>query len=267
MSFDARKQFKHMAWRPMPHSFGVDVPSDWQDKRDDDSQFGLYKRCGCWTDSEREILLACASQMSVNGVWCDIGAHTGLTSATINWGTNSPVCCVDPMLAVDEFRKRFEDNTGFPAWWICPDTSDELFRQLQQNRSQSSPQWKVNIDPGARPHHSLLPGESRTRWSTYKGFCVDGDHEPGMPLRDVVNAVGHLEPTGVILLHDFIGLPVRDAVTWLMNIAGFKVRVYRTPHMVAVAWRGDFVPPDHVSDPRLPDLFARCPEFDFSRCV
>ena len=27
-----RSQFKHLHWRPMPHSFGVAVASDWADK-------------------------------------------------------------------------------------------------------------------------------------------------------------------------------------------------------------------------------------------
>ncbi len=243
--------FNHLDIRPMPHSMGHSVASDWADKEVDDPVFGLYKNCGLWTHDEAAILLACASQMSVHGEWVDIGAHTGWTSKHINWGTNSRVLCVDPMLAVPEFCARFEENTQFWKSWIWPQTSTEFFESR---------------------------GSSEHR---YKGFCIDGDHEPGEPLKDVINAFQHLAPTGVILLHDFIGQPVRDAATWLMLfktgkpqnaatwlmfVGGMKCRVYRTPHMVAVLWRGDFTPPDHVPDPKLPDLFARCPDFDFSRC-
>ena len=229
-----QSQFEHLHVRPMPHSFGHSVISDWADKDPEDPQFGIYKNCGLWTHDEAAILFACASQMSVHGEWVDIGAHTGWTSMHINWGTNSRVMCVDPMLAVREFRRRFEENTCWPASWIWPYTSEWFFMHRRDSYR-------------------------------YRGFCIDGDHEAGMPLLDAIGAAAHLTATGVILFHDFIGQPVREAVTYLMNV-GFKARIYLTPHLVAVCWRGDFVPPDHTPDPGLPDLFARCPDFDFSRC-
>lgn len=232
---DLRSHFKYVEWRPMAHSFSIDVGSDWADKSEDDPVFGLYKNCGLWTMQEADILYRCAKGV-YPGRGLDVGAHTAWTTAHIAEG-GLRVVAVDPMLRVAAFQQRFEQNIRH--WW----------QKIEQvSHLTSSAYFDSTLDK-------------------FGLVCIDGDHSPGFPLLDAVNAVGHLEPTGVILLHDFIGLPVRDAVTWLMNIAGFKVRVYRTPHMVAVAWRGDFVPPDHVSDPRLPDLFARCPEFDFSRCV
>ena len=40
---DLRSRFKHLHWRPMGHSFGHDVPSDWSDMADHDPVFGIYR--------------------------------------------------------------------------------------------------------------------------------------------------------------------------------------------------------------------------------
>lgn len=219
---DCLSSFHHLDVRRMGHSMGHLVPSDFADYPVDDPQFGLYKKCGCWTTDERSILGACARQFH-GKTFVDIGCHTGLTSKTINWVTNAPVICVDPMLRVRDFAQRFFDNTGFPGGWTAPGTSNEFFEHLAAGFPEAC---------------------------QYSGFVIDGDHSEGKPLEDAKNAVKHLAADGIILLHDFIGRPVREAVTWLMN-EGFKSRVFWTPHVVAVCWRGDFTPPVHDSDPRI----------------
>lgn len=231
---DLTPHFKHLVSRPMPHSFGHDVPSDWGDKADDDPVFGIYKRCGMWTHDEAAILGEVVSRTGMQAGWIDIGAHTGWTSKHINWSSNSAVMCVDPMLAVPGFRWRFLENTGFPVRWIYPKPSSEFFHDVMGN---------IEV----------------------QGVCIDGDHEPGKPLEDAIAAAKHIADDGVIIFHDFLGKPVREAVQYLMGL-GFHCRVYKTPHMIGLCWRGDFVPPVHVPDPNLPDLEARCPDFDFTRC-
>ena len=239
--FDLTPHFKRLVSRPMPHSFGHDVPSDWGDKGVDDPVFGLYKNCGLWTHDEAAILFNVAKSMP--GFWLDIGAHTGWTTAHIYAGLKASgkpgakVVPVDPMFAVAEFEARFyENNPDFRAGACAPRTSAEYFRR--------------HLDMG----------------DDFTGVCIDGDHEPGEPLADAQNAATCLQSTGVIILHDFVGKPVRDAAVWLM-MNGFKCRVYFTPHMVALCWRGEFVPPNHDPDPGLPDLKARCADFPFERCV
>lgn len=241
---DLTPYFRHLHVRPMPHSFGHSVPSDWADKAEDDPVFGLYKRCGLWTHDEAAILYECARRLAP-GSGLDIGAHTGWTTAHMSVG-GLAIDAVDPILFVYPFELRFRSNMENARLQICCvslQTSKKYFSVLQEAET--------------------VLGESERK--EYQIVCIDGDHEPGMPLADAVNAAKHLDPDGVILFHDFIGLPVRQAVQYLMSI-GFKARVYFTPHMVAACWRGDFVPPDHVPDPNLPDLTARCPDFDFSRC-
>jgi hypothetical protein len=232
---DLSKFFRHLHIRPMPHSFGHSVPSDWADKGDDDPVFGLYKNCGMWTHDEAAILYNCALQFKYED-WIDIGCHTGWTSRFINEATEHRVACCDPMLAVPKFRFRFYENTSFPAEWTWRVTSNDMFRNGRPNAKAA-------------------------------GYCIDGDHEPGKPLEDAMNAFAHLKDNGVILLHDFVGKPVREAVQYLMSM-GLKCRIFYTPHGIACCWQGDFEPPDHVPDPNVKAqlLDGRLNDFDFTRC-
>ncbi len=230
---DLRKQFKHLHWRPMPHAFGVDVASDWADK-DDGEAFGIFKNCGLWTMCEAAILFNVSRRIQ-GGRALDIGSHTGWTSAHILAGGH-PVVGVDPMYASGEFVSRTMENT-LSGVQLTHRTSAQYFGDI-----------------GEPVKFSLI--------------CVDGDHEPGEPLKDAVNAAKHLADTGVIIFHDGVGQPVQEAVEYLM-VLGFKCRAYFTPHLVFCCFRGNFEPPDHVADPDVKRqlLDGRFKEFDFTRCV
>lgn len=221
---DLRPHFKHLHWRPMPHSMGVPVASDWADKADDDPVFGLYKRCGLWTMDEVQILTACAAWLQ--GPWLDIGSHTGWTTAHIALNATR-VDALDPMFRVEGFKSRALENIGnVPG---CPVSlsflrSDEFFADLAAN------------DPGRK----------------YAGICIDGDHSEGKPLEDAINAERHLAGEGVILFHDCVGKPTHDGVEYLVD-RGFSCKVYPSVHGVAVCWRGQFVPPPYT---RIPNVVA-----------
>lgn len=244
MAPDLRPFFKHLHWRVMPHSQGHLVASDWADQ-DETGEFAFYKNCGLWTRDEAAILFNIARE--VRGRWVDIGCHTGWTSKHINWASNSDVACVDPMLSVYPFLERFRQNTGFPSAWQFKSIANEFFKAIGN--------------------------------TTWDAFCIDGDHEPGKPLEDARNALAHLRWVGrgiggVIVFHDFVGQPVQEAVTWLLDTGIFNARIYDTPHGVACCWLKDahFMPPIHVPDPRVPWAEFRksrnvYPDFDFSRCL
>ncbi len=197
---DLTPSFKHLTSRVMGHSFGHDVLSDWADKADDDPVFGIHKRCGLWTHDEAALLYNVAKQ--IGGDWLDIGAHTGWTARHLVEAEVNDVWGVDPLYAVDEFRERAQSQ--------CP---------------------LIPSPYTSRKYFADVP----LRW-TIDGVVIDGDHEPGEPLHDAMHAAAHLKPGGVILLHDFVGLPVREAVQYLMFEKGMRVRLYLTPHVVAVCW-------------------------------
>ena len=174
-----------------------------------------------------------------SGRWADIGCHTGWSSMHIWAGCDDIVECVDPMLVVAEFKARFYENVGLPLEptlcmpWLC--TSQHFFE--------------------------LQPPHIR-----FKGVLIDGDHEPSKPLEDAYNAHSRLEPSGVIMLHDGTGQPVREAVQYLMD-HGYHCRIYFTPHILFLCWREGFTPPNHTPDQAIASLDwqARMPEFDLSR--
>lgn len=232
---DFTAAFPYLDVRPMPHSFGHSVPSDWSDKKTDDPVFGLYKNCGMLTHDEAAILYNIAQQKV--GPWLDIGSHSGWS--TVHLGKTA--IGIDPMYGVPEFLERAKSNLrraeGFPlkAWgtFFVNATSRVFFQS--------------------------------TRWP-FAGVMIDGDHSDGEPQHDAIEALKHLDEDGVIVFHDFIGRPVREGVQYLMS-QGLKCRVYLTPHMMAVCWRGDFSPPDHQHDPKLTFLRNQVPGFDLGRCA
>ncbi len=243
---DLTPHFKHITSRVMGHSFGHDVLSDWADKADDDPVFGIYKQCGFWTHDEAAILYNIAKNQHCMHYWVDIGAHTGWTTAHI-FAADQMVESVDPLLSNWHCHDRWYENLdGMTARegadiYCSPMRSQDFFDNQEE--------------------------DGELGFELIGAVCIDGDHEPGEPLRDAQNSVKWLrQKDGIIVFHDFIGQPVREAVTWLMD-QGFHARVYLTPHMVACCWRGDFTPPDHVPDPFIlsQDLPARCPDFDWSR--
>jgi hypothetical protein len=233
---DLQPAFKHVHCRPMGHSMGHDVLSDFADRPVGDPLLGLYKNCGFWTHDEAAILFNIASQ--VNGTWLDIGAHTGWTGAHER-AARCHVLAVDNMFAVPEFYERFRENVG-DEMRAFVGTSNEFFEYCDREKSEGP----------------------------FNGIVIDGDHCSPCPLQDAKNAEIFLWDDGVILFHDFIGRPVREGVEYLMS-RGFKCKVYWTPHMVACCWRGDLQPPDHVRDPRIDweGVKRSMSDFDFGACA
>jgi hypothetical protein len=177
-----------------------------------------YPDCGFWTHDEAAILYHVAS--AIGGDWADIGGHTGWT-ACHQAAAGCRVMAVDNMYALESFRQRAEENI---------------------------------LAAGLGSRIELFCGLSRQFFATidkqFDGIVIDGDHEPPVPLEDACDAFRRLKARGVILFHDFIGKPVRDGVRWLLA-SGLRGRVYWTPHMLAVCWRGQFHPPPHVPDPGI----------------
>ena len=245
---DLRPHFAHLQERVMPHSMGIPVLSDWADKADDDPVFGIYKQCGFLNRDEARILYECAAQFG--GLWLDIGSHTGWTGLHMA-AAGAFVCSLDPMLANEEFRARAVANLGYSLARVtpCPTTSRMWF--------------------GGDPRY---PRPMMPEGVTYSGVMIDGDHSWEHPLYDAVQSFKHLEDRGVILLHDFVGGPVREAVKYL-KCEGMKCRIYfASAQLLAVCWRGDFTPPDVPSNPLIDvenlkrQLAAPAGDFYFENC-
>lgn len=229
---DLTNHFRNLHKRPMAHSQGHDVFSDFADRPVNDPVFGLYKNCGFWTTDEAAILYHCVRRCP--GEWLDLGCHTGWTAGH-QAEAGAHVIAVDNMLCVDDFKQRFMENT---VRWktiahFCG-TTNEYFDITN---------------------------------SKFDGVVVDADHGEPNPVSDAMNAADRLNDTGVILLHDFIGKPVWLAAVALMD-RGFKCKVYWTPHMVACCYRGNFTPPEHQRDTAVDwsNVQGLMRGFPFERC-
>jgi len=218
---DLQTYFRHVASRPMPHSQGHDVLTDFSDKADDDPVFGIYKQCGFWTHDEAAILYNVANK--IMGHWLDIGGLTGWTAAH-EAAAGCQVLSVDPLYAAAEFRERAVAN--------LTETRMHVYAQLYPETS--------NCFFAHNDGH-------------FNGIVIDGDHTAPQPLQDAVNASLRVLPGGVILLHDAIYDSGKEAARYLIS-DGWKHKVYRTPHGVVLFYHDPFVPPEHMPDPNIQEV-------------
>lgn len=188
--------------------------------------------CGYLSPDEAAILYTVARTMP--GLWVEVGSHTGWSGAHIAaaaavHGTVEELAqlwlvAIEPRFLEPDFMRRTLGN-WFRAG-VLPLISPYLGR---------SDEYFARIDqlPENRP--------------SFAGAFIDGDHNPGSPLRDAQMALPQMQPSCVIGFHDFVGQPVQEAVMWLAD-QGFEFRIYDTPQMLAFCWRGSWVPPEHLRD-------------------
>lgn len=185
--------------------------------------------CGFWTHDEAAILYSIAERMG--GAWADIGGHTGWTACHVA-EAGCQVTAVDKLYLNPDGRARTEENIAAAGL----SSSIALFAGISREFFASAEQ-------------------------RFDGVSIDGDHDAPAPLDDARDALAHLKPQGVILLHDFIGEPVRQAVRFLLT-QGLRCRVYLTPHLVAACWCGDLQMPTHEPDPAVrAQIMPQCIEF------
>lgn len=159
--------------------------------------------CGYTSAEESAILyrLAC----SFPGDWIEFGSHTGWSGAYIA-SAGVTLHAVEPMFRTHAFYQRARRN------WERAGVLDRII-------------------PYACYSHQLdLDGAS------FAGAFVDGDHEPGEPLRDAQLLLPRMRGRCVIVFHDYIGQPVIEAVDWVAE-QGFRVMVYETTQRLAVCCR------------------------------
>lgn len=249
---DLSPYFYDLDIRVRPWSLGHSVPSD-----------ATYEpECCFMTFDEGAILMECARR--IGGDWLDVGARVGWSTAHITMAGVKSVGGIDPCFANEMMLSKFlgqascREHTGPPPKVNCG-------AYYHRATMHSSPPIPYTFE-------EVLKAEWNPSFynkTLYDGFMIDGNHDSPFPLNDAKNAAAHLKETGVIIFHDFWGRPIREGVEHLMD-NGFACRIYNTPNGMAVCWRRNFQPPDHVADPAIDwkrVRRGRAPEFDFARCV
>lgn len=190
--------------------------------------------CNFCTHDEAAILHNIA--LACPGDWIEIGSHTGWSGAHIAAARCAVIGLEPEAVPGSLFRERAVGNVS-----RCG--VDMRFLEM------TSKQY-FEDDAIAVPALS--------------GAFIDGNHDTPEPLLDAQRVVGHLrKDAGVIVFHDFVGMPIQNAVRWLIE-QGFNFRVYNTPQMIAACWRGALTMPVHTPDPTIPwGAVRRSTGFDF----
>lgn len=178
----------------------------------------LHAVCGYMTADEAAILYHVAKLRP--SVWLEIGSFVGWSAAHLAMAGVAVLAVDQEYTDRNAIKLRAEEN--LKAAHLLANV--ELIGNSSDGFFQDAP-----ID-------------------YFDGVFIDGNHDAPEPLRDAQRALTALNARGVIVLHDYAGRPIRDAVDWLFD-QGFKVRIYQTPAQLAVCWRGDFTPPGHTPDP------------------
>lgn len=231
---DLAPHFKLLV-KPRPWSLGHSIPSDPD-----------YEPDNCFmSHDEAAILYHCAAAIyqTANAGWVDIGCRFGWTSVHIG-SAHCGVMCVDQVLSRQYAQERFERN----------------MRDF----------WHTILSVSHVPSAEYLRFAAAHDHDEYAGFCIDANHDAPEPTNDARGCLKIAAPDCCMVFHDFRGRPIRDAVRFLMG-EGFHARVYWTPAMMAVCWRGNFKPPVHVRDPAIDWATVRRAaeidqDFDLSRC-
>jgi glycosyltransferase involved in cell wall biosynthesis/predicted O-methyltransferase YrrM len=128
---------------------------------------------------------------------------------------------------------------------IDPAHEDPVIRaSVEDSLRRSGVAERVNLAGGRSPE---TLAELGGRWSL---FFIDGDHESPAPLRDTAAALHYAAHDCAFVFHD-LASPAVAAPLRLLKEKGFKVIVYQTAQIMAMAWRGNVNPVAHVPDPNV----------------
>lgn len=204
----------------------------------------LFPGCGYATEDEARLLyrIAAASMRERDDRIIEIGSHTGWTGAHLLAGALSVNRTASYIGLDPEYRQATHNHTHDPVLF--------LQRAVDNFRRAGEMLGRPLLDSASfsgRGSDEFIPNAARHD-ERYRLAFIDGDHSPGLPLRDAKLALSVADDDCVIAFHDTIGDSVQEALKFLI-VQGFNARVYRTPQFVSVAWRGDFTMPSHTPDP------------------
>lgn len=106
----------------------------------------------------------------------------------------------------------------------------------------------VRLHPLASPDG--LADVAAARGAPWSLAFIDGDHEGAAPSRDALAVLPHMADDCAILLHD-VASPDVAAALYVLEGAGFNIRLFQTMQIMAIAWRGRAVPVAHRPDPAI----------------
>lgn len=124
----------------------------------------------------------------------------------------------------------------------------EVFTSVRDSLQATRFSGRVNLLPRRSP--DAVAGLAKIRPGGWSFFFIDGDHDGAAPLNDAKACEPFAAADSAMVFHDLASPDVTAAVAYLKQ-RGWQIRVYHTAQIMAVAWRGDVRPVDHIPDPRI----------------
>ena len=90
----------------------------------------------------------------------------------------------------------------------------------------------------------------RRRGRGWDLIFIDGDHDADGPYNDAVMCERYAAADAAVLFHD-LALPAVARGLDYFRDRGWKTAIYRTAHIMGVAWRGAVEPVTHAADPTV----------------
>jgi len=126
--------------------------------------------------------------------------------------------------------------------------NQQVFSSVKASLEASRFPGRVVLIPGGSP--AAVHEMAKRRPAGWSFFFIDGNHDGDAPVADVKACEPYAAPDCAMVFHDLASPHVTNAVLYL-KAQGWRVRVYHTAQIMAVAWRGDARPIAHQPDPRV----------------
>jgi len=112
---------------------------------------------------------------------------------------------------------------------------------------------RANVHSMVSLHAGFSPEKVEDVANTYKRrwnfILIDGNHNPGYPLRDAQVCEKYAaEDNCMILFHDLVYPAVAEGLKYFKD-KHWNIRIYQTQQIIGCAWRGNIPPVDHIPDP------------------
>lgn len=184
--------------------------------------------CGYASQDEFDVLYDLASTVGPN--WLEIGAHTGWTTAALLGARGNTIVSLEPGFHDISMLARFTEN---------------IERVHQQRKEYQLPPGRV-ISSKIPSHEYLLKLEGIPK---FNGIFVDGNHDDIWPTVDAILAEQRLAPDGLIVFHDFAGMPIQAAVRYLHVAKNHACEIFETNQLIAVCSPSAIPDCPHRGDP------------------
>lgn len=117
---------------------------------------------------------------------------------------------------------------------------------VQDSLDTAVPTHKTALHAGFSPGIVSLvhSAKAETKWSF---AFIDGLHDGLAPLNDARAVEPLMEDTAAVMFHDLTCPDVAEGLRYYADL-GWNTRIYETMQVMGIAWRGDYIPPEHIPD-------------------